>query len=83
MGCPPVREDNPRASASGLSFVQANNPWYNYFIPPPSVYTMHSTGYFVLTLVRMAERKVALVLLSCSKKGNARIDAIILLSKRT
>ena len=22
MGCPPVREDNPRALASGLSYVQ-------------------------------------------------------------
>ena len=31
MGCPPVREDNPRALASGLSYVQADNPWYNYF----------------------------------------------------
>ena len=30
MGCPPVREDNP-ALASGLSYVQADNPWYNYF----------------------------------------------------
>ena len=24
MGCPPVRGDNPRALASGLSYVQAN-----------------------------------------------------------
>ena len=24
MGCPPVRGDNPRASASGLSYVQVN-----------------------------------------------------------
>ena len=31
----------------------------------------------------MAERKVVLVLLSCSKKGNAHIDAIILLSRKT
>ena len=37
IGCPPVREDNPRALASGLSLVQADNPWYNYFIPPTSV----------------------------------------------
>ena len=37
MGCLPVREDNPRALASGLSYVQADNPWYNYFIPPTSV----------------------------------------------
>ena len=26
MGCPTVREDNPRALASGLSYVQADNP---------------------------------------------------------
>ena len=37
MGCPPVRENNPRDLASGLSYVQANHPWYNYFIPPTSV----------------------------------------------
>ena len=37
MGCPPVRGDNPRALASGLFYVQADNPWYNYFIPPTSV----------------------------------------------
>ena len=24
MGCPPVREDNPRALASGLSYVQVD-----------------------------------------------------------
>ena len=37
MGCPPVCGDNPRALASGLSHVQVDNPWYNYFIPPTSV----------------------------------------------
>ena len=37
MGCPPVREDNQRALASGLSYVKVDNPWYNYFIPPTSV----------------------------------------------
>ena len=26
MGCPPVRGDNPRALASGLSYVQVDNP---------------------------------------------------------
>ena len=35
--CPPVRGDNPRALASGLSPVHADKPWYNYFIPPSSV----------------------------------------------
>ena len=37
MGCPPVRGDNPRALASGLSYVKVDNPWYNYFISPTSV----------------------------------------------
>ena len=34
MVCPPVRGDNPGASASGLSPVQGVNPWYNcmYFL---------------------------------------------------
>ena len=26
MGCPPVRGDNPRALASGLSYVQVDSP---------------------------------------------------------
>ena len=29
--------DNPRDLASGLSPIQADKPWYNYFIPPSSV----------------------------------------------
>ena len=33
MGCPPVRRDNPRALASGLSYVQVDK----HFIPPTSV----------------------------------------------
>ena len=37
MGCPPVRGDNPRALASGLSYVQVEKKWYYYFIPPISV----------------------------------------------
>ena len=28
MVCPPVRGNNPRALASGLSPVQADKPWY-------------------------------------------------------
>ena len=36
MGCPPVRGDNPRALASGLSRT-GGQKWYNYFIPPTSV----------------------------------------------
>ena len=38
MDCQPVYGDNPRGLASGLSPVQVNNPWYNCFIPPASVY---------------------------------------------
>ena len=53
MGCPPVRGDNPRALASGLSYVQVDNPWYNYFMPPTSVYTLYIVKYFVLKLVRV------------------------------
>ena len=52
MGCPPVRGDNPRALASGLSYVKVDNPWYNYFIPPTSVWTLHIT-YFMLKLVKV------------------------------
>ena len=38
MGYPPVRGDNPRALASGLSYVQVDGQtWYNYFIPPTPV----------------------------------------------
>ena len=37
MGCPPVRGNNPRALARGLSYEQADHSWYNYFIPPTSV----------------------------------------------
>ena len=37
MGCPPVRGDNPRALASGFSYIQVDKTWYNYFIPPTSV----------------------------------------------
>ena len=37
MGCPPVRGDNPRALASGLSYVQVEKTWHNYFITPTPV----------------------------------------------
>ena len=33
---------------SGLSSVQVVKPWYNYFIPPSSQYTLFSMKYFVL-----------------------------------
>ena len=47
MGCPPVRGDNPRALASGLSYVQVDNHG-------TTIYTTYiSVGHFVLKLVRM------------------------------
>ena len=36
MDCPPVRGDNPRALASGLSYAQVDKQG-NCFIPPTSV----------------------------------------------
>ena len=36
MGCSPVR-DNPRALASGLSYVQVDKHGITIFIPPTSV----------------------------------------------
>ena len=32
----------------GYSLVQADKPWYNYFIPPSTVHTLLSMKYFVL-----------------------------------
>ena len=52
MGCRPVRRDNPLALASGLSYVQVNNPWYNYFIPSTSVKALQITRYFMLKMVK-------------------------------
>ena len=37
MGCPPVRGDNPRASASGLSNVHVDKHGITILIPPTSV----------------------------------------------
>ena len=37
-GCPPVCGDNPQALVSVLSYVQADNIWYNYFVPPTFLY---------------------------------------------
>ena len=34
MVCPPVWGNNPRALARGLSPVQADKLWYNWFLPP-------------------------------------------------
>ena len=37
MVCLPVEGDNPQALVSGLTPVQADKLWYNFFIPPSSV----------------------------------------------
>ena len=41
MDCPPVRGDNPRALASGLSYVQLDNPWYIFYTTYISVDLTH------------------------------------------
>ena len=48
MVCPPVRGDNSRALASGLSSAQADKPWYKYFIPPSTLQALLSVKYMVL-----------------------------------
>ena len=53
MGCPPVRGDNPRALASGLSYVHVDKHGITiYCLPPTSMKTLHILRYFVLKLVR-------------------------------
>ena len=47
MGCPSVRGDNPRALASGLSYVQVDNCGQLCY----TTYTLHITRYFVLKVV--------------------------------
>ena len=43
MVCPSVRGENPRALASGLAPVQADQPWNNYVMPPfPECETFHA-----------------------------------------
>ena len=46
MICPPVRGDNPQALACGLSPIQVDKPWRNYFILTTSV-TLHITRYHI------------------------------------
>ena len=41
MGCPPVHEDNPRALASGLSYVQVDNMVYLFYTTYISVDLAH------------------------------------------
>ena len=51
MACPPVRGDNPRALASGLSYVQVDK--HGIIILYHLHKTLHITRYFVLKLVRV------------------------------
>ena len=51
IGCPPVRGDNPRALAIGLSYVQVDNMVY-FFITFMSVDLAHHK-IFLLKLVRV------------------------------
>ena len=39
MGCPPVREDNPRALASGLSYVQMDKHSITIYTNSYTIYT--------------------------------------------
>ena len=45
MVCPPVRINNPRALASGLTTVQADKPCSMSLIPRYPVETLHVIGY--------------------------------------
>ena len=52
MGCPPVRGDNPRALASGLSYVQVDKHGIIIYTTYISV-DLANNGNFVLKLVRV------------------------------
>ena len=58
MGRPSVRGDNPRALASGLSYVQVGNNGIAVLYHP-----LHIMSYFVLKLVRVVKSGKALKLL--------------------
>ena len=61
MVCPPVRGDNPRALASGLSPVQVDKPWYNYFIPPFLMHTLLSMTHLMLKFANSSKAGIKLV----------------------
>ena len=48
MGCPPVLY-----FSSWIILRTGGQTWYNYFIPPTSMWTLHIKRYFVLKLVRV------------------------------
>ena len=50
MVCAPVRRDNPRALARGLSTVQVHKPCSISLVPRYPVYTLHITEYLLLKI---------------------------------
>ena len=51
MGCPPVCGDNPRALASGLSYVQVDKHGITILYHLHQCRPLHSMRYFVIKLV--------------------------------
>ena len=60
MACPLVRGDDPLALASGFSPVQADKPWYNYFVPPSLVQALLSMTDFVLKFAISGEGGISI-----------------------
>ena len=73
MVCPPVRED-PRALASGLFPVQADKPWYNYYIPPALVLTFFIMKYFTLKFAISGKDRVTF---RCLARLNVNKDCFL------
>ena len=63
MGCPPVRGDNPRALASGLSYVQVDKHGITIIYALVS----HPVSYFAHFL-RLIEQNVSCIY-ACDKYG--------------
>ena len=53
MGCPPVRGDNPRALASGLSYVQVDKHGITILYHLHQCIPCHIMRYFMLKLVKV------------------------------
>ena len=53
MGCPPVRGDNPRALASGLSYVQVDKHGITILYHLYYGRSLHIMRYFMFKLVRV------------------------------
>ena len=67
IGCPPVRGDNPRALASGLSYVQVDKHGITivYHLYQCILGTSRGTVHFVLKLVRVVQVSVAIQMNIC------------------